>query len=459
MTWTRETVAGWTLASSHEADIAYPSHVEDLPKLLQHVRRQGKSVTLRGAGFSYADEITNRGGIIINLSRMNRILNWDPTNGQLTVEPGVNFEQALLRILPDGWIVPAVPGIKGVTMAGAVSNNVHGKNGWRAGNFGDAVISFTLLTSDGGQQTCTRANHPELFRAVIGGLGLLGILTQVTLQCQRIPSPYLRVRRYTVPNLSRLLETLAQERACSPYHIAWVDCYARGRFLGRGTMEVGEFIDAPAGRRADPLRPISTDLLGLIPRSRMWPVLRPFFGTLSVRALNTFKYHKDSLQTGRERIDNFLAFNYPLEKIPDWRQLFRPHGYHELEPIIPFEKCEAAFRRMIEMTQAYGHPSHLTAIKSHRADDFLLTYSSNGCSIGIDLPIRPSRQRELADLFQRMLEVVLEAGGKQYLAKDDILTAAQFRRMYPQWQTFHEIKKTYDPALLFQSDMYRRLFL
>lgn len=128
-------------------------------------------------------------------------------------------------------------------------------------------------------------------------------------------------------------------------------------------------------------------------------------------------------------------------------------------PIIPFETAVDAFRRLTRLTQAYGAPSYLTGIKAHRADDFTLTYSVDGFGIGIDIPIRKGEEHRLKELFIRMNELVLQAGGRVYLAKDETLIPDHFRRMFPRWREFLAIKEKYDPERMFQSDLYRRLFL
>lgn len=456
-----EPATAWTLTSKRMAHVARVKNQEEAIKVIEDVRQRRLTITLRGAGYSYADEILNTEGVILDLSPMNRILGWNPETGRMRVEPGVTFEQALLRSLPDNWVIPAVPGIKGPTLGGALSNNIHGKNSYRDGNIGDAVVSFRLLTSDGQTRHCSRQENADLFFGAIGGLGLLGVFLEIELQCKKIPSPYLEVRKWTVPNFTKMMEDMRDLRSTSTYHIAWVDCFTQGRNFGRGTIHTAEFVEKPpkAREKDHALNYISPYLFGVFPRSWLWPLIKPFFGNRLMHSINSAKYWVDKATSrSQSHLQNFFQFTFLLDMIPNWRQLFTPHGYCELEPVIPFDTCEAAFRDLIKLTQDYGTPSHLTAIKSHRKDDFLLSYSIDGCTIGIDIPIEPRRQSEFDRLFHRMNEITLRAGGRQYLAKDENLSAEHFREMYSTWKKFEELKSRIDPGLLFQSDMYRRLF-
>jgi FAD/FMN-containing dehydrogenase len=455
-----ERTFGWSNASHAESYVSRAGSPEDVDRILKEASHRGLSVTLRGAGYSYGDEILNSGGAILDLSGMDRILDWNPENGQMRVEPGVRFEQALNCCLKDNWVLPVVPGTRYLSIGGALSNNVHGKNGWSDGNFGACVVEFTLLTARGDEHRCSREKNSELFHAVIGGMGMFGVVLEIDLQLKRIPSPFLKVRKWTVSSLERMLDDFGTLRGTADYHIGWVDCFTKGANFGRGTIHAASFVEAPrsakSGREFSYTSPY---FFGFFPRTWIWPVIKPFFGNPMMKMVNSAKYHLDRMASGGEAgIQTFFEFTFLLDTIPGWKSLFEPHGYLELEPLLPFANCVEAFRELILLTQAYGHPSHLTAIKSHRKDEFMLGFSLDGCSIGIDIPVDPGRRKELIDLFGRMNDVVSWAGGKTYLAKDEMLSADHFRLMYPNWRAFDDLKKKYDSDFLFCSDMYRRLF-
>lgn len=457
-----ERTSGWTLASHAMSYVARAGSREEIEQVLAEARRRGLSVTMRGSGYSYGDEILNEGGVILDLTRMNRVLDWNPETGRMTVEPGVTYGQALACCLKDNWVVPVVPGTRHPTFGGSLANNVHGKNAWTDGNLGEWVLSFELLAGDGRVYRCSREENRELYLAAIGGLGLLGVFLEIVLQCKRIPSPYLEVRKWTVPDLESLLRDMEKVRESSDYHIAWMDCFPSGRHLGRGTLHAASFVEAPKEMKSRGKGGVETSpyLLGFFPRTWLWPLLRPVFGNTFMRAVNAAKFRLDRRATRRGTyIQSFFEFNFLLDSIPEWRRLFQPRGYLELMPIIPFETAVDAFRRLTRLTQAYGAPSYLTGIKAHRADDFTLTYSVDGFGIGIDIPIRKGEEHRLKELFIRMNELVLQAGGRVYLAKDETLIPDHFRRMFPRWREFLAIKEKYDPERMFQSDLYRRLFL
>ena len=126
-----------------------PTGVEEIAKLFKFAREAGLSVTLRGAGKSYNDAALNGGGIVLDLQRMNKILDWDPSSGLVRLEPGVTLQQLWQKVLPDGWWPPVVSGTMTTTLGGCLGSNIHGKNNFRAGPIGEHVVEFTALLPSG----------------------------------------------------------------------------------------------------------------------------------------------------------------------------------------------------------------------------------------------------------------------------------------------------------------------
>ena len=105
-------------------------------------------------------------------------------------------------------------------------------------------------------------------------------------------------------------------------------------------------------------------------------------------------------------------------------------------------------------------PSYLSGIKLHKNDDFLLSYSMNGFSVGFDYPVLPHKADEQKEMLLKLHEIVAVNGGLVYLAKDNVVTQQHFKKMYnKKIENFLNIKKRYDCDMLFQSNMFRRLFL
>lgn len=458
--FSHEPVAAWTQTIRTTGLVARVSDADGVAAALREARRRGLTVIPRGSGLSYADEIINRSGVILDTRGMNRIIDWNPDTGVLVAEPGVTCAEALMRCLSDNWVLPAVPGIRTPTLGGIVSNNAHGKNAWRDGAIGESVLRFTLLAGDGHVYSCSPTENRDIYEGAIGGIGLLGVFLEITLQCKRIPSPYLEVRHWTVPGLGRMLEDFERLRNSADYHIGWMDCFPAGAHLGRGTVHAASFVEAPKApaSRNGHFDEISPRLAGVFPREWLWPLVKPVFGNTFMRMVNTAKFHVDRVTGGDSaRLQNYFEFNFLLDRIPNWRRLFEPHGYIEFEPIVPLATATEAITEITRLTHGYGVPSYLCGLKSHRRDNFMLSFSGDGISFGVDIPVDPRRRQGLDRLMHDMSEIVVREGGRAFLAKDELLSSRHFRAMFPRLGEFLALKRRVDPENLFQSDMYRRL--
>lgn len=172
-----------------------------------------------GGGRSYGDSCLCPDGTLLQTHGLDRFLQFDIDTGELECEAGVQLREIIQLALPHGWFLPVTPGTQYVTVGGAIANDVHGKNHHAAGSFGDHVLSFELLRSDGTRRQCSRQTGPEWFAATVGGLGLTGMITTVRLQLRRVPGPMLSVETRRFSSLSGF-HALSEESIGSEYAVA-----------------------------------------------------------------------------------------------------------------------------------------------------------------------------------------------------------------------------------------------
>lgn len=200
-----------------------PAGAEDIQQAFQLARRTGLSVIARGAGRSYNDAALNGGGIVLELCAMNRILKWNPQTGVVVAEPGVTLQHLWQHVEPEGWWPPVVSGTMLTTLGGCLAANVHGKNNFKSGPIGEHVIQFTAILPTGAEVTCSPRKNADLFYAMIGGFGLLGIFTSITLQMRRIYSGLLEVSARPSHDLHEHLTDLLENAPNYDYIVGWID--------------------------------------------------------------------------------------------------------------------------------------------------------------------------------------------------------------------------------------------
>ena len=237
-----EQSSGWGDASHCLNYVYRPATIAQLRAIFQTARTNGRSVGFRGGGNSYGDPAMNAENILVDLRRMNRILDWDPENGRIRVEPGVTLQQMWNYVLEDGWWIPVATGTMKITIGGGAGMNVHGKNAYKVGTFGDNILEFDLMLPSGEIITCSRDENSDIFHAAIGGMGLLGCFTAITMQMKRVYSGMLRVQGWIEPDLYHAMDYLEQNQKEADYQVGWLDAFTNGKQLGRAEMHRADYL-------------------------------------------------------------------------------------------------------------------------------------------------------------------------------------------------------------------------
>ena len=432
--------------------------------VLATARRGGLTIGLRGAGRSYGDGALNSGQIVLDLTPMNRILEWDPDTGVVTVEPGVTIQQLWRHVLPDGWWPPVVPGTMLPTLGGALAMNIHGKNNYRMGTLGEHVLQFTVLLATGEQLTCTPTLNSDLFYSIIGSAGLLGVFTSITLRLKRIHSGNVRVHARAVANLGELLADLDRRARAHDYAVGWVDVTAGGYRTGRGQIHFADHL--AEGEESHSARTLRLDhqalphkLGGIIPRTPLWLIMRLFTNDLGVTVVNAAKYRYSRMQHETDYLQSLAAFNFLLDFVPSWERAYGAHGLIQYQSFLPLSTAHDAYDELLRRSLADGLPSYLGVAKRHRPDNFLFTHAVDGYSLALDFRVTRRNGAQLHALANAMNEIVLRAGGRFYFAKDSTLTADATARYLgaDTLRRFRTLKMRCDPEHILQTDLYRRL--
>lgn len=180
-TTTPQRLTGWGRTSPSVADVLSTPDPEEIVKAVARVAAEAaegrhRGVIARGLGRSYGDNAQNGGGLVIDMTALDRIHSMDAATHIVDVDGGVSLNQLMRAALPKGLWIPVLPGTRQVTIGGAISCDIHGKNHHSAGSFGNHVRSMDLLTANGQVQTITpEGPAAELFWATVGGNGLTGI--------------------------------------------------------------------------------------------------------------------------------------------------------------------------------------------------------------------------------------------------------------------------------------------
>jgi decaprenylphospho-beta-D-ribofuranose 2-oxidase len=447
--------------------VARPTTIDQCREALAYCRQRGMTICARGAGRGYGDLALNDGQALLDMSSMNRILEFDEENAQITVEAGTRLVDIFQAVHHRLLTLPGSPTESHSSVAGAISANVNGKDGWRHGNFSHQVVRFDLLLANG--ETITVDRSHELFNAVVGGIGLLGIVLQVTLQLMPIPSNFVEIDRIPAADVDALLETMAKVEKSHDAAVVWVDAYASGRRTGRSVIHAARWLerDDTEAQRREYLKAGFERLdrhrrFGLALHEKFGPVLslmlhaqRPL-----VYSFNRLYYAMGQLlyRMGRSSNDElFLRFNFEASfTVPPAHLVCGPRGY-TVQLNFPRSSAREAIVELLSICQTSPSPPVTTIMRSHKPDGGLLSFSEDGFSLNFEF--HPKKRHEAASraAVDRLIDATVKRGGRIHLAKDQVLRPDQFHRVYPRYRELLEIKKRLDPDGLFISDLARRV--
>ncbi len=437
-------LSGWGRYPVETCRVYRPEKVSELEEVLA-ARPEGGAVS-RGLGRAYGDAALNGGGAVVSHLRLNRMLGFHPDTGVLEAEGGVSFAEVVDTFLPRGWFLPVTPGTKHVTVGGAIACDVHGKNHHRDGTVASFVDSFRLLTPARGVLECSRGQNADVFWATLGGMGLTGAVLSARMRLVPVESAQVSVDYTRTRGLDESLERFGADDAYR-YSVAWVDCLARGRSLGRGVLMRGDH--APASRvRGEPFARKAGGRMRI-------PVDAPpiALSRLTIRAFNRVYHgmHRDR-QGVLVGIDSYF---YPLDAVRDWNRLYGARGFVQHQSVVPPDRADALVR-LLERAAKTGRASFLAVLKRFGpANQGLLSFPVEGYTLALDFPVGSG----LAELLAELDRIVLDAGGRLYLAKDAALDPASFAAMYPNAARFREVRASVDPHGVLSSSLARRVGL
>lgn len=397
------------------------------------------NVIARGMGRSYGDSAL--AAHVVLTQDIDLYYAFDESNGHLRCAAGVTIDSILQTFLPKGWFLPVVPGTRFVSVGGAIASDIHGKNHHIDGSFCDHIVSLSLLLPSGEIKQCSPTHNNTLFHGTCAGMGLTGIVLEATVVLRKIHSSAIVQNTLRAKNLE---EVFAQFEAHhdNTYSVAWLDCLARNKKLGRSLLFLGEHENdgqfKPQGRGAI-----------TVPFTSPGQLLNRY----SMSAFNSVYFNKPVNAGKAQRIEAYKYF-FPLDSILHWNRLYGRKGFVQYQCVIPDACALSGIRQVLRTVSAAGKGSFLSVLKKLGPENNnILSFPMQGYTLAMDFKV----ERNIFALLDELDNIVADYGGRVYLAKDARMSETMFQRFYPRWEELQQLRAQIGADTLFNSLQSRRL--
>ncbi len=447
----RELFAGWGRAAASAATSVRPGSLTDLEGLVA-TGRDSLPMIARGLGRSYGDAAQCAGGLVVDCTGLDGVLDLDLAGARVRAEAGVSIDQLLRLLVPKGLFPPVTPGTRSVTLGGAIASDVHGKNHHADGTL-SRHLDYLRVATPSGTVECGPSRQEDVFWATCGGMGLTGMVLEAVLRLLPIETSLMVADTERAADLEACMTRLSEDEESYRYSVAWVDGLSKGRHLGRSVLtraNHASLADLPEKARRDPLK------LDLRTPLRV-PVTPPFslLNAGTVAAFNEAWYRRAPRRRAGELVP-LASFFYPLDGLAGWNVLYGPRGFTQYQFVVPLG-AEATVRAVLERLSRARAASFLAVLKRFGPEGSgHLSFPTEGWTLAMDVPLGSPG---LAVLLDGLDELVASAGGRVYLAKDGRVRPEMLAHMYPRLDSWLEIRESLDPEGVLSSDLARRVGL
>ncbi|MBE7550835.1 MAG: FAD-binding oxidoreductase [Anaerolineales bacterium] len=436
--------------------------VDSLAAIQATIRRaaeQGQVICVAGGRHAMGGQQFAAGALLLDTTRLNRILNFDPAAGLIEVEAGIQWPELIDYLVEtqkgkpwsQQWgIAQKQTGADRISLGGSLAANGHGRGLKMPPMIGD-VESFVVVDAKGEAHICSRQENSELFRLVIGGYGLFGIVYSVKLRL----APRQKVERVveviTVDSLCAAFE--GRIRAGFLYGDFQFSTDEQSKdFLRRGVFSCYRPVD-PATPLPEGQTELSVDnwthlfYLSHADKAEAFRRYAGFYLSTSGQIYGSDTHQLSTyLDNYHHNLDHRLGAAHPATEIIT--EIYVPR------PDLPGFLAEVRDDfRANEVNLIYGT---IRLIEADTESFLAWARQPYACTIfNLHTVHTPEGLAHSAAAFRRLIDMAIRRGGSYFLTYHKYAARRQVEACYPQFAEFLRLKRRYDPEERFQSDWYR----
>jgi decaprenylphospho-beta-D-ribofuranose 2-oxidase len=394
-------ISGWGNFPVIKATVLQPVSVDEVLQLV----KDHTTLIPRGNGRSYGDSSLHT--VVVDMKGLNKIIN--ETDNTVEVEAGITIEALLQHIVPQKKFFPVTPGIKSITIGGAIACDVHGKNHLHNGSFFNHTISFKLITEDGNLINCSRIENKEHFLKAFGGMGLSGIIVSAVIAVMPIETTWFKENQAFATSLNEIF-TLMEANKNKPYMATWIDMLNKEI---KGIIKTGNWVEEQEYLNG------KASIVVSLRHNKSVPFRFPFALPAFV-----FKWYNRNYFNKAKKIQSHIIhyndFFYPLDSIRNWNHVYGPKGLLQYHFVLPLQSSKEGMQKVIALVKKSKATCTLAVMKlfGKPNDETPESFPMEGYNLALDF----IQNKYAIVLFPALDCLVKSLGGKVYKTKDALST-------------------------------------
>lgn len=424
---------------NHKTILFHPNSISELNKIFFLAKKKNKKITFRGNANSYGDICFNKNNYTISNLKFNRILHLNKKKKYVKVESGVTLDKLISFLNKNNFHIKCIPGYSQVTIGGAISNNVHGKDSLRNGFFCDHVISCDLI-NDSGKIKKISTNICKK----ISTLGLVGFIYSASIKIYSGKLENVHVQSETYDSLESIHKIYEKSKS-KEMSFVWLDGFSK---KNKELLYV-EYADISKKKLKKKI--FSIDIFKYV---IFWLIGRLSLQRFCFKNINSIFFKFKSL-TQKSHITNFSNFYFPHKKIPSFYNLLYPHGFKEVQFFLKINYLKNCVREILELCKIFKVESYIIGIKFHKKNNQILNYTKNiTASVGFDFDVLKINKL----ITNELVKIIKKYDAQIYFAKDSLFKYGNFSKVQnTNIKKFIKLKNKFDTNYNFTSSFYDRL--
>lgn len=444
----KKIIENWSLTKKRSVKLFNPVNSNDIKEILNQFKNKGENFSIIGSGNSYGDCALNKSNII-DINNFNKILQINYKKKFVIVESGVKLKDLLNVLIPKKLILNNLPGSPNATIGGAIGSNVHGKDSFKNGVFGNNIISLKILNKLGKIEFLNKKN-PK-FKLFIGTHGVSGVILEAKLSLTKIKSNSLEVITKKFSKYRDVIELFKEYKKKNYIYMGcWIDHFSQN---GRGVFKAAKWEKSNTTK----FNKIGFNKNFLI--KSFYFVLYLFlklivFNKFGIKIFNNIIFYTSSNK--KEKNIQFKNFYYPQENLlPDEAKLYK-NGKVNIQILIPKKNFFYNLNRINDLCDEYSFSSWWLGMKEHKKENYINNFAIDGYDITLQWSKKYIEKKKFKQFYRKLINIVIDSNSTIYLAQDILLSKSNYAKIFCNKKFNKYIKKNFINGI-YNNDLYSRI--